>query len=41
MPAGKYLVKNLLTGEEFTYEGGMMTFTMPKRSASIWEYTKI
>ena len=27
--------------EEFTYEGGEMTFTMPKRSAAIYEYTKI
>lgn len=37
---GKYLFKNLPSGEEFVYDGGDITFTQPIRSVTLWEYKK-
>jgi len=38
---GKYLFRNMRTGEEFIHEGGQITFTQPVRSVTFWEYSKI
>ena len=41
LPCGKYLFRNLRTGEEFTSDSCEISFTQPKRSATLWEYRKI
>ena len=38
---GKYLFRNMRTGEEFIHEGGQITFTQPVRSVTFWEYSKL
>lgn len=41
LPEGTYRFQNLRTGEEFTAPAGTVTFTQPKRSATLWEYHKL
>lgn len=38
---GRYLLENLLTGEQKTYCGGELVFEQPMRSVSFWEYKKL
>ena len=38
---GKYLFKNMKSGEEFIHEGGQIIFKQAVRSVTFWEYSKI